>query len=118
MAFSHLVPPPGSIYFNHIPISHMSQLTTHASYSFFSCMAFECRHNIRNQRVSTAIPSPSSFRDITTLGTHQHLGEILKGVFFVFFFKTVWHVDRHSTQYRQILFYPRLASVFIRTHKD
>ena len=48
-------------------------------------MVFECRHNIPNQPVSTAIPSPNSFRDITTKGTHQHFGKILKDIFFRFF---------------------------------
>ena len=63
-------------------------------------MIFECR---RNQPVSTAISSPNSFRDITTIRTHQNLGKILKDIFFVFV-KTVWHVDRHSTQPNIILF--------------
>ena len=80
-------------------------------------MVFECCHNIRNQPVSTAIPSPSSFRDITTIGAYQHLGEILKDVFFVFL-KTVWHVDKHSTQHRHILVYPLLALVFIHRHNN
>ena len=60
-------------------------------------MVFECRHNIQNQPVFTAIPSPISFRDITTRGTHQQFGKILKDIFLVFF-NTVWHLDRHSTQ--------------------
>ena len=67
--------------FNHVPLSLTSQLTTHARYISLPCMVFECRHNIRNQPVSTTIPSPSSFRDITTIRKHQHLGEILKDVF-------------------------------------
>ena len=45
---------------------------------------FECRHNIRNQPVSTAIPSPNLFRDITTTETQQHFGKILKDIFFDF----------------------------------
>ena len=50
-------------------------------------MVFECRQNIRNQPVSTAIPSTNSFCDITTLGTLQHLGKIFKDIsrfFFIF----------------------------------
>ena len=80
-------------------------------------MVFECRHSIRNQPAPTTIPSPNLFRDITTIGTPQHVGEILKDVFFVFF-KTVWHVGRHSTQHRQILFYPLLVLVFIRNTQE
>ena len=32
-----------------------------------------------------AIPSPNLFRDITAIGTYQHLGKILKDVFLSFF---------------------------------
>ena len=64
---------------------------------FSTYMAFECRHNIQNQPVSTAIPSPNSFRDITMIGTHQHFGKILKDIF-SFFFNTVWHLDGHNIQ--------------------
>ena len=67
--------------FNHVPLSLTSQLTTDARYISLPYMAFECRHNIRKQPVSTMIPSTSSFRDITTIRKHQHLGEILKYVF-------------------------------------
>ena len=78
--------PPGSTFLNHIPVTRMSQLTTHAPH-IFPYMVLECCHNIRNQSVSTEIPSPNSFCDITSIGTHQHLGKILKYIFY--FFKTV-----------------------------
>ena len=42
-------------------------------------MVFQCRHNIRNQPVSTTIPSQSS--TITTIRKHQPFGEIIKCVF-------------------------------------
>ena len=74
-----LEPVPSS--FNYIPLSLTPQLTTHARYISLPCMIFECRHNIRNQSVTTTIPSPSSFRDITTIRKHRHFGEILKYVF-------------------------------------
>ena len=66
-------------------------------------MVFKCCHNIRNQPVSTAGPSPSSFHDITTIGTHHHLGEILKDVFSYVFSRQycIW-----IKQHRQILFFP------------
>ena len=60
-------------------------------------MVFECSNNIRNQLVSTAIPSPDLFCDITAIGTHQHFGKIRKDIFFVFL-NTVWHLQRHSTE--------------------
>ena len=101
----HLVPPPRFHFFQSHPISHTSQLTTHATYT-----VFECRHNIRNQPVSTTIPSPSSFRDITTIRKHQHFGEILK-YFFLMFFKTVSHIAKHSTG-------PLPTLVFICTQKN
>ena len=63
--------------FNHVPLSLTSQLTTHARYISLPYMIFECRHNIRDQPVSTTIPSPSLSRDITTIRKH-HFGEILK----------------------------------------
>ena len=101
----HLVPPPRLHFFQSHPISHTSQLTTHATYT-----VFECRHNIRNQPVSTTIPSPSSFRDITMIRKHQHFGEILK-YFFLMFFKTVSHIAKHSLG-------PLPALVFICTQKN
>ena len=67
--------------FNHVPLSLTSQLTTHEYYISLPHMVFECRHNIPNQPVSTTIPSPSSFRDITTIRKHRRFGEILKYVF-------------------------------------
>ena len=88
--------PQGSIFINHIELSCTSQLTHPI---FFPNMVFECRNNIRNQPVSTTISSPNSFRNITTIGTHQHLGKVLKEIFF----GTVWHLDRHSTQANIIL---------------
>ena len=75
----HLEPLPSS--FSHVPLSLTSQLTTHARYISLPYMIFECRHNIRNQPVSTTIPSPSSFRNISTIRKHRHFGEILKHVF-------------------------------------
>ena len=82
---SHLVPPQVPFFFNHIPLSSTSQLGTYATF-IYSIMVFECRQNIRNQPVSTAIPSTNSFCDITTLGTLQHLGKIFKDIFSRFFF--------------------------------
>ena len=67
--------------FSHVPLSLTSQLTTHEHYIFLPYMVFECRHNIQNQPISTTIPSPSSFRDITTIKKYQHFGKILKYVF-------------------------------------
>ena len=60
---------------------HIRHSSPHMQLIFLPYMVFECRHNIQNQTASTAIPSPSSIRDITTIGKHQHLGEILKYVF-------------------------------------
>ena len=59
---------------------HIGHSSPHTQLIFLPFMVFKCLHNIRNQPVSTAIPSPSSFCDITTIGKHQHLGEILKYV--------------------------------------
>ena len=60
---------------------HIRHSSPHMQLIFLPYMAFECRHNIQNQTASTAIPSPSSIRDISAIGKHQHLGEILKYVF-------------------------------------
>ena len=68
--------------FNHVPLSLTSQLTTHARYISLPCMVFECRHNIRNQPVSTTIPFPSPFCNSTTTETHRHFGKILIDLFF------------------------------------
>ena len=59
---------------------HIRHSSPHTQLIILPHMVFECRHNIWNQPVSTAIPSPSLFRDITTIRKHQHLGEILKYV--------------------------------------
>ena len=56
--------------FNHVPLSLTSQLTTHAHYISLPCMLFECRHNIRNQPVSTTKPFPSPLCNSTTTETH------------------------------------------------
>ena len=71
-------------FFNHILLSRTSQRTTHAR-CIFSYMVYECRHNIRSQTVSTAIPSLNSFRDISKVGTYQPFGKILKDISFVCF---------------------------------
>ena len=66
------------------PITHQYHIchsSPHTRPLFFPFMVFERRHNFPNLPVSTVIPSPSSFRDITTIGTYQHLGEILKDAF-------------------------------------
>ena len=67
---------------------HILHSSPHTQPIFFPYKVFECCHNIRNQPVSKAIPPASSFRDITMIGTHQHLGEILKdkNIFKNFFF--------------------------------
>ena len=69
--------------------TNITYVTTHHTRTlyFFPYMVFECPHNIRNQPVSTAIPSPNSFRDITSIGAHHYLGMILRH--FSRFFKTV-----------------------------
>ena len=101
--------PHGSIFPNYIQY-HIRHSSTHAQLIFLPYTVFKCRHNIRNQLVSTTIPSPSSFRDITTIRKHQYLGEILK-YFFLMFFKTVSHIAKHSTGSLPTL-------VFIRTRKN
>ena len=60
---------------------HIRHSLPYTQHILFPYIVFECRHNIRNQPVSTAILSPSSFRDITTIGTFQHLGEVFSFVF-------------------------------------
>ena len=73
---------------------------------FFPSMVFDCRHNIWNQTVFTAIPSLNLFHNITVTRTHQHLGKILKDIFFgffFFFFKAEWHLGGHCTQANNIL---------------
>ena len=73
-------------------------------------MIFECRHNIRNKLVSTAIESPNSFPDITSIRTHQHFGKILKDNFFVY---SRQYDTQMNTTHRQILFCLLVAFVFI-----
>ena len=78
---SHLVSLPQ---FHFFPITyqyHIPHSSPHTQLIFLPYMVFECRHNIRNQPVSTTIPSPSSFCNITTIRKHQHFSEILKYVF-------------------------------------
>ena len=99
----------GFTFFNHIQ-HHIRQCSPHAQLIFLPYTVFECRHNIRNQPVSTTIPSPSSFRDITTIRKHQHFREILK-YFFLMFFKTVSHIAKHSTG-------PFATLLSIRTQKN
>ena len=68
--------------FNHIPLLLTSQLITHARYISLPCMVFECRHNIRNQTVSTTILFSSPFCNRTTTETHHDLVKILTYMFF------------------------------------
>ena len=70
--------PQVSFSFNHVPLSLTPQPTTHGRYISLLYMVFECCHNIRKQLASTTIPSPSWFRDITTIRKHQRFGKILK----------------------------------------
>ena len=85
---------------NHIQY-HIRHSSPHTQLIFLPYTVFECRHNIRNQPISTTIPSPSSFCDITTIRKHKHFGEIFK-YFFLMFFKTVSHIAKHSL-YVQLL---------------
>ena len=101
--------PQGSTFSNHIQ-HHIRLSSPHTQLIFLPITVFECRHNIRNQPASTTIPSPSSFRDITTIRKHQHFGEILK-YFFLMFFKTVSHIAKYSTG-------PLPTLVFIFTQKN
>ena len=89
---------------------HIRHSSLHEQLIFLPYTLFRCRHNIRNQPISTTIPSPSSFRDITTISKHQHFGEIFK-YFFLMFFQTVSHIAEHSTG-------PLPTLVFIRTQKN
>ena len=86
---------------------HILHSSPHTQPIFFPYKVFECCHNIRNQPVSKAIPPASSFRDITMIGTHQHLGEILKdkNIFKNIFFFFQGSIAYRQTQHRQILFY-------------
>ena len=105
----HLVFPPRLHSLQSHPISNTSQ-PAHVQLMFLPYTVSECRSIIRNQPVSTTIPSPSSFHDITTIRKHQYFGEILK-YFFLMFFKTVSHIAKHSTG-------PVPTLVFIRTQKN
>ena len=71
--------------FSHVPLSFTSQITTHARYISLPYMVFECRYNIRNQPVSTTIPFPSPFCNITITETHRHFDKFLIDIFFDFF---------------------------------
>ena len=53
---------------------------THISLPY---MVFECRHNIRNEPLST-IPFPSPFCNSTTTETHRHFEKIFIDIFFTF----------------------------------
>ena len=99
----------GFTFSNHIQY-HIRHSSSQAQLLFLPYTVFECRRNIRNQPVSTTIPSPSLFRDITTIRKHQHFGEILKYLFLMFF-KTVSHIVKHSTG-------PLPTLVFIRTQNN
>ena len=65
----------------------ITYVTTHHTRTlhFFTIWYLNAVITYQSQPVSTAIPSSNSFRDITTIGTHQHLGRILKDIFFFFF---------------------------------
>ena len=70
---------------------HIRHNSPHMHTIFFPYIIFE--------PVSTAIPSPYSFRNIITIQTHQHFGKILKDIFLLLLlFKTVWHSDKQGTQ--------------------
>ena len=81
---SHLVPPHRFHFFSITYHYHVRDNLPHTPTIFFPYMVFECHHNIRKQPLSTAIPSLNLLRDITTIGTHQHFGKILKDIFFQF----------------------------------
>ena len=89
---------------------HIGHSSPHTQLIFLPFMVFECRHNIGNQHVSTAIRSPSSFCDITTIRKHQHLGEILKYAFSYVFLR------QSCIQINTAHALPSL--VFIRTHNS
>ena len=82
-------PPPPTPQVPSFSIPYHYQIRHNSPYfhtiNFFPYIVFECRHNIRNQPVSTAVSFPNSFCDITTIETHQHFGNILKDIFFDFF---------------------------------
>ena len=88
--------------------------TNHTRNLHFSIYGIRIPSQHSKPPLSSVILSRNSFCDITTIGTHRHLGKILKDIF-SFFFKTVWHLDRHSTQANNIL--PSLSIDFILTPK-
>ena len=67
-------------------------------------MVFECRHNIQNQPISTAIPSASSFRNINTIRKHQHSGKILKYVFSYVFQDPFTYTQHRYSQHQFYLY--------------
>ena len=82
--YSLLFPPPPPPMVPFLPFTyqyHIRHSSPHTKLIFLPNMVFKCRHSIRNQSVSTAIPSPSSFHHITTIRKHKHLGKILTYVF-------------------------------------
>ena len=84
--------PHSSIFSNHIPIPHTSQLTTHAAHiPSIHGIRMPPQHSKPTRVHSNTISS--SFRDITTIRKYQHLGE----TFFLMFFETVLHIAKHSS---------------------
>ena len=79
-----LLTPSPSLMVPFFPITyqyHISHSSPHTQLIFLPYMVFEWHHNIQNQPISTTIPSPSLFRNISTIRKHQHFGHILKYVF-------------------------------------
>ena len=91
----------------------MRHNSPHSHAIFFPYIVFECRHSIRNQLVSTEIPSPNSFIDITTIETHQHFGKILKDIF-VDFSSGQYGTSTNKTHRQTLL---ALIFIFIHIHK-
>ena len=60
---------------------HIRHNSPHMKPIFLPYMVFECCRNIQNQPVSTAIPSPSSFRE------HMSIYVRLLNTFFLMFFQ-------------------------------
>ena len=94
--------PPGSIFFNDAPISYTYQLTTHTPYIFIYSIYVTWMLSYLKP-VSTTIPSLNLFCNSSTIWAHQHLGKILKDIFFLFcFLRAVWHLGRYSTEANNI----------------
>ena len=74
---SYLVPTPTVPFFPIAYQYHIRHSSPHTQLILLPYMVFECRHNIRNKPLSTAIPSPSSLRDITTLRKYHYLGDTI-----------------------------------------